>query len=224
MYKTLTRIIAERISTHLEEQNLLPAEKKGCHPGSKGCTDQLMLSKAIYEDCRRRKKNLSIAWVDYQKAFDSVPHSWVEKSIALVAVNRKIVRFGKLSMEKWNTNIFLQNKAGSNAVTTHSDTKRNIPRGFFLPFLFCIALIALKNKLNRADCGYQVHGTVRKISHLLYMDDLKMLGRNENDFKNEIKIVRTFSKDINMNFGLEKCARICLKRGRVKKNAYRKHI
>jgi len=47
------------------------------------------------------------------------------------------------------------------------------------------------------------------------MDDLKLLGRNENDLKNEIKIVQTISKDINMNFGLEKCARICLKRGRV---------
>jgi len=47
------------------------------------------------------------------------------------------------------------------------------------------------------------------------MDDLKLLGRNENDLKNEIKIVQTISKDININFGLEKCARICLKRGRV---------
>ena len=47
------------------------------------------------------------------------------------------------------------------------------------------------------------------------MDDLKLLGRNENDLENEIKIVQTISKDINMNFGLEKCARICLKRGRV---------
>ena len=53
------------------------------------------------------------------------------------------------------------------------------------------------------------------MSHLLYMDDLKLLGRNENDLKNEIKIVQTISKDINMNFGLETCARICLKRGRV---------
>ena len=47
------------------------------------------------------------------------------------------------------------------------------------------------------------------------MDDLKLLGRNENDLKNEIKIVQTISRDININFGLEKCARICLKRGRV---------
>ena len=62
--------------------------------------------KAIYEYCRRRNKNLSIAWIDYQKAFDSVPHSWVEKSIELVGVNSKIVRFFELSMEKWNTRLF----------------------------------------------------------------------------------------------------------------------
>ena len=89
----------------MEEQRLLPAEEKGCHPGSKGCKDQLMISKAIYEECRRRNKNLSIARIDYQKAVDSVPHSWVEKSIELVGVNSKSVRFCKLSMDKWNTRL-----------------------------------------------------------------------------------------------------------------------
>ena len=80
-----------------------------------------------------------------------------------------------------------------------------IRRGIFqgdslLPLLYCIELIPLTKELKRADCGYQVHGTERKISHLLYMDDLKLLGRNENDLENEIKIVQTISKDINMNF------------------------
>jgi len=76
-----------------------------------------------------------------------------------------------------------------------------------------IALIPLTKELNRADCGYYVYGTERKISHLLYMDNLKLLGRNENDLKNEMKIVQTISKDINMKFGLEKYERMCLKRG-----------
>jgi len=67
MYKTLTGIIVKRNSTHLEEQSLLPAEQKGCHPRSKSCKDQLMISKTIYEECRRRYKNLSIAWIDYRK-------------------------------------------------------------------------------------------------------------------------------------------------------------
>ena len=47
------------------------------------------------------------------------------------------------------------------------------------------------------------------------MGDLKLLGGNENELKNEMKIVQTVSKDINMNFGLENCARICLKTGSV---------
>jgi len=49
MYKTISRI-AIRISTTLEEQNLLPTEPKGYHLGSKRYKDQLITSKAIYED------------------------------------------------------------------------------------------------------------------------------------------------------------------------------
>ena len=46
--------------------------------------------------------------------------------------------------------------------------RRGIFQGDSLsPLLFCIALIPLTNELNRADCGYQVHGTERKLSHLL---------------------------------------------------------
>ena len=73
--------------------------------------------------------------------------------------------------------------------------RRGIFRGDSVsPLLFCIALIPLTNELNRTDCGYQVHGTERKISHLFYMDDLKLLGRNENDLKDEMKIVQTIAK------------------------------
>jgi hypothetical protein len=53
---TLNKITARRISTHLEEQNLFPAEQKGSHPGTRGYKDQIMLSKAIYEDCKMRKR------------------------------------------------------------------------------------------------------------------------------------------------------------------------
>ena len=44
---------------------------------------------------------------------------------------------------------------------------------------------------------------------------MQLLGSNENDLENEMKIVQTINKDINMKFDLEKCARICLERGSV---------
>jgi hypothetical protein len=70
----------------MQEQNSPPVQQKGFHPGSKDCKDQLMITKAIYKDCKRRNKILSTAWTDYQKPFNSIPHSWVEKSIELVGV------------------------------------------------------------------------------------------------------------------------------------------
>jgi hypothetical protein len=60
------------------------------------------------EGCRKRRKNLNIAWIDYQKAFYGVPHSWIETSTELIGVNNKIVKFYTLSMEKWDTQLQLK--------------------------------------------------------------------------------------------------------------------
>jgi hypothetical protein len=40
----------------MEDENLMPKEQKGCCRGSKGCKDQLLNSKAILQECKRRKK------------------------------------------------------------------------------------------------------------------------------------------------------------------------
>jgi hypothetical protein len=126
------------------------------------------MSKAILEDSKKRKKNLSIAWTDYQKAFDSVPYSWIEKSIELLGVNNKIINFCKSSMEKWRT---LQLKTNQELLQSRLiKINRGIFKGASLSrLLFCIALIPITNELNRSNCGYQIHGTEMKISHLLYM-------------------------------------------------------
>jgi hypothetical protein len=42
-------------------------------------------------------------------------------------------------MEKWNTRLFFKNIAGSTAITTHLDRKRNIPRGLSLSRHYSVA-------------------------------------------------------------------------------------
>jgi hypothetical protein len=44
---------------------------------------------------------------------------------------------------------------------------------------------------------------------------LKQLGRTVEELRNEIRIVKTISKDIKMELGLEKCARFSLESGKV---------
>ena len=62
--------------------------------------------------------------------------------------------------------------------------------------------------------GYEEHTTKTEISHLLYMDDLKLIAKSKEELKKEIQIVKAFSDDILMEFGLEKCAKIAFKRGK----------
>jgi len=59
-----------------------------------------LISEAIFDDCRKRRKNLNIAWIGYRKAFDTVPHSWIVKSVELMGLNNNIWKFWTLRMEK----------------------------------------------------------------------------------------------------------------------------
>jgi len=52
------------------------------------------------------------------------------------------------------------------------------------------------------------------INHLLFMDDLKLYGANRDQLDSLIQVVRIFSQDIKMSFGLEKCAVLEMRRGR----------
>jgi hypothetical protein len=42
---------------YMEDENLMPKEQKWCCRGSKGCKDQLLISKTILQECKCRKKN-----------------------------------------------------------------------------------------------------------------------------------------------------------------------
>jgi hypothetical protein len=82
-----------------------------------------------------------------------------------------------------------------------------------LPLLFCICFIPLTEQLNKLNTGFEEHITKTKISHLLYMDDLKLIAKSEEKLRKQIQTVKTFSNDIYMAFGLEKCAKITFNKG-----------
>ena len=50
------------------------------------------------------------------------------------------------------------------------------------------------------------------------MDDLKLYAMNEKGVDSLIQTVRVFSEDIGMEFGIEKCAVLVMKRGKVVKS------
>ena len=48
-----------------------------------------------------------MAWIEYQKVFDSVPHRWIIKSLELIIINNKVISFTKKVMTYWKTRMCL---------------------------------------------------------------------------------------------------------------------
>lgn len=214
MYKLFTTIIASRIGKYVQENRIMPKEQKGCCKGSYGCKDQLIASKLIMDDCRYRKTTLSMGWIDYRKAYDSVPHDWILESMKRIGIPQKIIGVCKSVMAKWTTNIILTTNRGE-MVINDLKIRRGIFQGDALsPLMFCISLIPLSHLINLANIGYRLKGTQNLISHLLYMDDIKLLCKNEHELTKGMKVVKEFSDDIRMSFGLDKCATLNIKAGR----------
>ena len=69
--------------------------------------------------------------------------------------------------------------------------------------------------LRKAKARYTLGGG-EKINHLLFMDDLKLYGKSENEIKGLVPTAEVFSQDIGMEFGIKKCGVIIMNRGKVK--------
>ena len=89
-------------------------------------------------------------------------------------------------------------------------TKRRIfQRDSLSQLLFCISLLALSLELNSSAYGCTI-GTER-ITYLFYMDNLKLYAKDDCEFEGLLRIVKGFSDDIGMGFGLSKWAKSTFK-------------
>ena len=210
-YKLLTGVLAETIYEHISSHGELPIEQKGCKKKSRGTKDQLLIDKMILKNCKKAKKNLHMAWIDYKKVYDMVPQSWILKCLELSEIAANTSKLIENSMKTWRTTLV----AGSTVLG-----KVNIRRGIFQgnslsPLLFVLAMIPLTKILRKHRTGYIVKGEGIKINHLLFMDDLKLYGKNTKEIESLIQTVRKFSEDIKMEFGIDKCAIMEMKSGKM---------
>ena len=210
MWKLLSGIFAERVYDHLKSIDVLPAEQKGCRKQSRGTKDQLLIDKAVLLKAKKKRVNLAMAWVDYKKAYDMVPHSWLLEVTKMMGVAPNVRELMENSMKKWKTDL---SASGEQLGTV--DIKRGIFQGdSFSPLLFVMIMIPMTMILKENKTGFKFGNTGESLNHLLFMDDLKLYASNENELKVLVNEVHAYSKDICMEFGMDKCATLITRNGK----------
>ena len=112
-------------------------------------------------------------------------------------------------MQSWRTVLFSQKNKLEKV-----NIRRSIFQGDSLSlFLFVFALIPVTIILRTLKQGYSFRKGKEKLNHLLFMDDLKLYGSNDNKIDSLVKVVKILSGDIGMQFGFDKCAMLKMKRG-----------
>jgi len=73
----------------------------------------------------------------------------------------------------------------------------------------------LTQQLNKLNIEHEKHKTKTEVTHSLHTDDLKLMGETDEELQKQMQVVRNYSDDIHMQFGLDKCAKTVPKRGNL---------
>ena len=125
-------------------------------------------------------------------------------------LSHEVINFIEKTMRTWRAEL----TAGE-----RSSAETNIQRGIFhgdaqSPLLFIITMMPLNHILRKCTARYKLSRSLEKINYLMYMDDIKLVAKNEKEQETLIHAVRIHSQHIGMEFGIEKCAMLVMKSGK----------
>ena len=129
-----------------------------------------------------------------------------------------IINSLKKLMKKWTATP--QVKVKNNQITSDLiHIRRGIyQRDSLSPLWFCLALNPLSYLLDRTNYGFGINSDKQKIQRfnpLLYMDDIKFYAATNNQLQGLLQLTQTFSRDIKMSFGIEKCKTLSITKGKL---------
>ena len=112
-----------------------------------------------------------MASIDYKKAYDIVPHSWIIECLDLFGVAENLKSLLVNSMEKWKVMLY-----SGNSELSEVEIRQGIFQGDSLsPLVFVLALIPLSLILRKAKAAYEFSENKEKINHLLFNHLLRLI-------------------------------------------------
>ena len=119
-----------------------------------GTIDQVIINKMVMDNVRLKQRNISTAWIDYKKVFDSVPHDWIIETLKIHKFDSITTTFIRKTMNNWKTSLYLNHQDGQ-IKTDHFSINTSIFQGDSPSgLLFILSLLPLSWLLNTSNIGY----------------------------------------------------------------------
>ena len=139
-------MLAVVLQEHTTECNYLPLEQLLLGRQKKGCLDTLLVDGILSSEARRGSGTISVAWINYKKAFYRVPHDWLTMVLRVIRAPTAVRQCISNLLPKWK--LHFSPGSGKEKRTVGIEYRRGLFQGDSLsPLLFCLCLAPLSGVL-----------------------------------------------------------------------------
>lgn len=194
IYKLFTSILTSRLEKKLDFYQ--PKEQAGFRKGF-GTTDHLQTMRLLIEKTTEYKMPIWLAFVDYQKAFDSIETWAILKSLKNARIDYRYTDIIETIYKRATLKIKLHE------YTDPVKIKRGVRQGDPIsPKLFTLAMEDIFKTLNWENKGILING--ERLNNLRYADDIVLITDNFIDLQEMVQELAEASQKIGLHMNINK--------------------
>lgn len=211
--KLFTTILTDRIHNWVDNREVIQNSQFGFRKG-RGCQDAIYtLHSAISINIRHRKSKVYTVFVDFSRAFDSVPHAILWQKLHTIGISTKIINILKDFYQKANFTFIINGDTSSSI-----NINRGVLQGDSLsPSLFNLFINDLEqfmkvNNVRGVSIGKE------DILLTLYADDLALITDNPVMAQKALNILALYCTKNHLNININKTKIVIFRKGGKLKN------
>ena len=198
--KYFLAILNQRLLKFVTEKKILSKSQLGFIPGNRTSDALLILHNLIDHYCHKNKKYIFGCFVDFHKAFDSIPRYNLFEKLLKHNISGKFYN----CLVNLYTDDQVCIKLGNN-ITNTFPVNQGVKQGCILsPLLFNIFMSDLQESLEKENNKPIEIAPNESCSCLIWADDLLLLSQSENGLQNMLNTLNNFSQTNGLNVNMDK--------------------
>ena len=212
--KLFCKIVNSRLTKWAEENDLMYEEQAGFTKG-KSTIDQVFILQTIIQKYLDKKKGRCYnVFIDFSKAFDSIPHSHLFYLLCQNGAHSRVLKVMQNMYSKLQSCV----KNGMYLSDMFECTVGTRQGCMISPFLFTFYLNELIRMCENCP-GVYIDDVNSNVNMLLYADDIVIIGDQVNRVNRLLRVLKLYCEKWGLKVNLDKTkAMIYRKGGTIKKN------
>ena len=198
--KLYTAILNKRLMKFVTERGILRPEALGFVAGNRTSDAHLVVHSLIQRYCHQENRKIFSCFVDFSKAFDTIPRDLLFEKLLKYGINGKF--FNNIKTMYTNDNCCI--KVG-NKLTESFLANQGVKQGCILsPLLFNIFIADIVERFETENCRPIKIDESRNLSCLLWADDIILLSHLEEGLRNMLSALDSYVNENGMSINTKK--------------------